>query len=958
MPQCWSSGDACLALFAGDGLHYPAVIARLASSKTHAYVVYAGFEDEKPAKVALTDLQPFASASQLVAEGDDPSTTKDQTAAEPAETTRARTTQSRQSQKRRAATINGYLRPYQRDGIQFLFERYRRGQGAILGDDMGLGKTIQVIGFVSALLGMTGLKRIDAFRSLHAKLKNSIPADLAPPAPHDSEPDPTSSSHMPPEYVPYNPTTEEPCFNELLDESKKGPVLIICPKAVLFNWKAEFEAWSYCKTAVCYGGTTRETAIADARARAVDVVITTYNICQNLGEEMDAVPWRCAIFDEVQKLKNPDAALSMALNRLKVRPRFGLTGTAVQNRLDEYWALLDFINKGSFGSLDQFRRLYDRPIKVGHRHDATMLELATGRRAVDNLNAEAKTFFLRRTKQLIAHQLPSKTEQIVFCHLTDLQEQAYSRLLASPELANLHESSLPCPCNKVPGKPRAQCCWVDDADHRVRRGTIFWCTTMLQKLSNHPALLIPDVCLEREAPISSRRHHTAAAAAQPGPTRGRKAAASTSSSKRAKRLDENEDDDAAAAAADHDGGELDNGDEEDTTNNNNDPFEDEEKELFQKLNDDEHIPTAIASKLTPYSANETAAAIERDMKDQAPWLVSEVGAYLDALNIPAPERQLLEALTARMHLKMIEAFQLNPLHDEHFPDDALEKRALKRFNVWRAVVCCQIAFSGDPRLLKTFLSNSPLAVTETADTSGKLKILLTLLQYYEANGDKVLIFCSSTRMLRIIEKIVMPRYNYLLLDGATSAMQRQVLVDKFQQDKSKFLFLISTRAGGVGLNLTAANVVIVFDPSWNPASDMQAQDRAFRIGQLRDVAVNRLMSQASIEEQIYGRQVYKQHLGNMALERAHERRMFTGIMGGSRSEHGDLFGAENLFAFDPEARKSSHLLARLRMAQSQALASAAPGEEDGEDAEGEVDDKVKRGAASAAQLKRGRPQSP
>jgi len=102
------------------------------------------------------------------------------------------------------------------------------------------------------------------------------------------------------------------------------------------------------------------------------------------------------------------------------------------------------------------------------------------------------------------------------------------------------------------------------------------------------------------------------------------------------------------------------------------------------------------------------------------------------------------------------------------------------------------------------------------------------------------------------------RYNFVRLDGGTSQAQRQPLVDKFNQEPNVFLFLISTTAGGLGLNLTAANKVVVFDPSWNPAHDLQAQDRAFRLGQKRHVAVYRLIALGTLEENVYERQVYKQ----------------------------------------------------------------------------------------------------
>lgn len=91
------------------------------------------------------------------------------------------------------------------------------------------------------------------------------------------------------------------------------------------------------------------------------------------------------------------------------------------------------------------------------------------------------------------------------------------------------------------------------------------------------------------------------------------------------------------------------------------------------------------------------------------------------------------------------------------------------------------------------------------------------------------------------------------------------------------MFLISTRAGGLGLNLVSANRVVIFDPNWNPAQDLQAQDRSFRFGQKRHVVVFRLLSAGSLEELVYIRQVYKQQLSNIAVSGKMEKRYFEGV---------------------------------------------------------------------------------
>lgn len=125
-------------------------------------------------------------------------------------------------------------------------------------------------------------------------------------------------------------------------------------------------------------------------------------------------------------------------------------------------------------------------------------------------------------------------------------------------------------------------------------------------------------------------------------------------------------------------------------------------------------------------------------------------------------------------------------------------------------------------------------------------------------------------------------------------------VSNFNHSPMSFIFLISTRAGGVGLNITSANKVVIFDPSWNPSHDLQAQDRAYRIGQRRDVEVFRLVCAGTIEEIVYARQIYKQQQANIGYGASTERRYFTGVMG-EEGRKGELFGLVNMFTFHGES---------------------------------------------------------
>ena len=131
--------------------------------------------------------------------------------------------------------------------------------------------------------------------------------------------------------------------------------------------------------------------------------------------------------------------------------------------------------------------------------------------------------------------------------------------------------------------------------------------------------------------------------------------------------------------------------------------------------------------------------------------------------------------------------------------------------------------------------------------SGKFRLLDDMLPMMQSNGDRVLIFSQFTMMMDIMEKYLKIRgHRYLRLDGQTPVQDRQYLIDEFNKDPEIFIFILSTRAGGLGINLTAANTVILHDLDFNPYNDKQAEDRVHRVGQTRPVKVIRFTSEVQI----------------------------------------------------------------------------------------------------------------
>ncbi|XP_038152187.1 DNA excision repair protein ERCC-6 [Cyprinodon tularosa] len=186
-------------------------------------------------------------------------------------------------------------------------------------------------------------------------------------------------------------------------------------------------------------------------------------------------------------------------------------------------------------------------------------------------------------------------------------------------------------------------------------------------------------------------------------------------------------------------------------------------------------------------------------------------------------------------------------------------------------------FSGGPRILKGIPEDQ---LTEEEHfgfwkRSGKLMVVESLLRLWFKQSHRVLLFTQSRQMLDILEVFVREKdYSYLKMDGTTAIASRQPLIARYNEEKSIFIFLLTTKVGGLGVNLTGANRVIIYDPDWNPSTDTQARERAWRIGQKQQVTIYRLLTAGTIEEKIYHRQIFKQFLTNRVLKDPKQRRFF------------------------------------------------------------------------------------
>jgi DNA excision repair protein ERCC-6 len=279
---------------------------------------------------------------------------------------------------------------------------------------------------------------------------------------------------------------------------------------------------------------------------------------------------------------------------------------------------------------------------------------------------------------------------------------------------------------------------------------------------------------------------------------------------------------------------------------------------------------------------ETAVRCAETLKDAiSPYLLQRFKADV-ATDLPQKKEQVLFCKLTKQQREAYEGF----LASEDMRSIANGKRQMLFGVDYLRKVC------NHPDLTQhKTLSKQPGFDYGNPNRSGKMQVVKELLSLWKKGGHKTLLFAQHRIMLDILQKFLnqLPDINWRRMDGETPIKDRQNLVDEFNSDPDLHVFLLTTKVGGLGVNLTGANRVIIYDPDWNPSTDLQARERSWRLGQKREVEIYRLMSAGTIEEKIYHRQIFKQFLTNKVLKDPKQRQTF------QMSDLHDLFtlGVEN-----------------------------------------------------------------
>uniref|UniRef100_A0A3B5L3E6 Excision repair cross-complementation group 6-like 2 n=1 Tax=Xiphophorus couchianus TaxID=32473 RepID=A0A3B5L3E6_9TELE len=278
--------------------------------------------------------------------------------------------------------------------------------------------------------------------------------------------------------------------------------LIVAPLSVLYNWKDELDTWGYFQCVVVHG-LRKEEELARIKNGRIEIALTTYETVRLCLDQFNKINWSAVVVDEAHKIKNPESQITRSMKELRCKNRIGLTGTILQNNLEELWCVMDWANPGCLGNLGHFKNNFSDPIEKGQRHSATKRALATGRKTVRALVRKIAPFFLRRTKALIKEQLPKKDDRVVYCSLTDFQQTVYQAVLDTEDVTLLLRSSEKCDCQS--GRTRRGCCYQKNSQGVYVKHLYFTYLTILRKVASHAALLqsTSDTSKKQEKYVSS-----------------------------------------------------------------------------------------------------------------------------------------------------------------------------------------------------------------------------------------------------------------------------------------------------------------------------------------------------------------------------------------------------------------------------------------------------------------------
>ncbi|KAL2864882.1 putative SNF2 family helicase/ATPase (Swr1) [Aspergillus lucknowensis] len=702
--------------------------------------------------------------------------------------------------------LRGTLREYQHFGLDWLAGLYTNNINGILADEMGLGKTIQTI----ALLA-------------HLAVEHEV----------------------------------------------WGPHLVVVPTSVILNWEMEFKKWCPGFKIMTYYGNQEERR--QKRRGWMDdnswnVLITSYQLVLQDQQVLKRRAWHYMILDEAHNIKNFRSQRWQALLTFRTRARLLLTGTPLQNNLTELWSLLFFLmptdGEGTgidgFADLKEFSEWFRRPVEQILEHGRETMD-DDAKQVVTKLHTVLRPYILRRLKADVEKQMPAKYEHVVYCRLSKRQRYLYDGFMSRAQTKETLASG-----NYL---------------------SIINCLMQLRKVCNHP-----DLFETRPISTSFAMHRSVVTEFEV-----------KESVVRRRLLYEH-----PLEKLDFDFLNLVPISREDISRR----LADDSARImayapFNALRERQYHRTNWQMKFDGSTIRSTLEGLENESRKRR-MAELERSLYFESKRHgrrPVYGSSLIEFLTADSKQRPTAH---GPLRKRWYADwlssqsqvlasmiMSVEERSLIMDGYIQRFACVTPAAiaAGVTEATLTPISTRQLTRKERLPTydpfheaqmrlsiafpdkrllqydCGKLQRLDKLLRDLKAGGHRALIFTQMTKMLDVLEQFLnIHGHRYLRLDGTTKVEQRQILTDRFNNDNRILAFILSSRSGGLGINLTGADTVIFYDLDWNPAMDKQCQDRCHRIGQTRDVHIYRFVSEYTIESNILRKANQKRMLDDVVIQ--------------------------------------------------------------------------------------------
>ncbi|KNZ81238.1 Helicase SWR1 [Termitomyces sp. J132] len=630
-----------------------------------------------------------------------------------------------------------------------------------------------------------------------------------------------------------------------------GPHLIIVPTSVLLNWEMELKKFLPGFRVLSYHGSQKrrkELRQGWNDKYHFNVCITSYTLASRDAHIFKRKAWYYLILDEAHMIKNFKSQRWNILLMFRSFRRLLLTGTPLQNNLTELWALLQFLMSGaSFASLKDFGDWFSNPvekaIEMGNADDDDTMQ------RVAKLHTVLRPYLLRRLKRDVEKELPSKYEHLVICPLSKRQRFLYDEFMTRAQTRDALQSGIYQKIANILMQLRKVCNHPDLFEVRSIVTSFAMERSALadfeikELLLRRRLLQDPDECLNLRllglkfindqgiSLIAATTRHLLDATAllpfasespgEPPPKDLRTIAGFRKYSaymERARRI----------AHWSHIGyvnrlrckPEPIYGSEELAT----------VAKFYEPIFPNSSFEGCCPNWESPRVVNSMVKSYIERAEDMASIIekFAFVTPAVVALDLPRFALPGYKAIIADLPITF---------------DEVLHKVAVK----------LQIAFP-DPLLLQY--------------DCGKLQELSRLLREKKAGGHRILIFTQMTKILDILEIYLnFHGYLYLRLDGATKIEDRQYITERFNADPRIFCFIASSRSGGVGINLTGADTVVFYDSDFNPQMDKQCEDRAHRIGQIRDVHIYRFVSQHTVEEALLRKANQKRSLDDLVIQK-------------------------------------------------------------------------------------------